>query len=355
MNYKSLDFPVSNFKVKAGDGEEAGTFEAIVAVFNNVDNYREVIDEGFFDQSLKSNGLPAVVWSHAWMTPPIGVSLAAKAIDEGLKVKGRFFVKDEEKCPLAQQVYTAMSVKGGDGQPALREWSVGLNVKKEAYEDHEEYGRVTHLVEGECVEYGPCLKGINPDTRTVALKADIKQALSTGSLPIPELLEVLHELQGDADFKAALPVSNLDFAGRDKPFDSAAARKRIKAWAGGDNIDFSQYAKAFLWVDDTEGAKTNVTAYRFVVADVVDGELRYSPKAIFAAAAVMQGARGGTTVGSDGSAAIKKSLETLYGRMRKEFDDDSIIAPWNRKAQTGPRSNGNDNIEHSRVVAAMLF
>ena len=70
------------------------------------------------------------------MTPPIGVSMEAVETEEGLKTKGRFFVKDEEQCPLAKHVYTAMSVKGGDGQPALREWSVGLNVAKESYEEY---------------------------------------------------------------------------------------------------------------------------------------------------------------------------------------------------------------------------
>lgn len=204
MNFKSLDFPTISFKATNGDGEEAGSFEAVVGVFNVPDRYREVIDPGFFTESLKA-GLPAVVWSHAWMTPPIGVSMSAVETEEGLLTKGRFFVKDEEKSPLAQQVYTAMSVKGGDGRPPLREWSVGLNVEKESYEEHPEYGQIVHLEKGECVEYGPCLKGINPETRTVALKADIRQALSTGSLPIPELLEVLRELQGAADLKAEQP------------------------------------------------------------------------------------------------------------------------------------------------------
>jgi Caudovirus prohead serine protease len=354
--FKSLDFPVSSINFKAGDGEEAGTFEAVVAVFDKVDRHREVFDHGFFTESLKA-GLPAVVWSHAWMTPPIGITHEAAETDEGLRAKGRFFVRDEEQCPLAKHVYTAMSVKGGDGRPSLREWSVGANVSKESYEDHPDLGRIVHLEEGEAVEYGPCLKGINADTRTVALKADIKQALTSGSLPIPELLEVLQELQYErTDLKAALPVSNLDFAAREKPFDSAAARRRIKAWAESDGeINFTNYAKAFLWVDDGDGAKTNVTAYRFVVADVVDGELKYVPKAIFAAAAVMQGARGGTTVGNAGEVAIKKSLDQLYGRMRSEFDDDSIVAPWKRKAQSGPRSNGEISDEHARVLADVLF
>jgi uncharacterized protein len=166
---KHKNFTLADFKALSSSDDEPGTFEAIVSVFNNVDRAAEVIAPGAFKDSI-GQSLPPVIWSHQWLTPPIGVTLSAEETDEGLKVKGRLFTKPEENCPLAQHVYTAMTSKNGDGKPALREWSVGLNVKRESFEDRDGQ-KVVVLEELDLIEYGPCLKGVNPDTYTVGVKA----------------------------------------------------------------------------------------------------------------------------------------------------------------------------------------
>ena len=166
MKTKTLTFDTS---FKAVEGDEPGTFQAVVACFNNVDRAGEVITPGAFKASLE-DGLPPVIFSHQWMTPPIGVTLSATETKEGLLVKGRLFV-DDDSVPLAKHVYKAMSTKGGDGRPALREWSVGLRVKSERFEERDGQ-KVTVLDELDLLEFGPCLKGVNPNTRTVAVKAE---------------------------------------------------------------------------------------------------------------------------------------------------------------------------------------
>ncbi len=48
-----------------------------------------------------------------------------------------------------------------------------------------------------------------------------------------------------------------------------------------------------MWYDNDK-KKDNFTAYKLLIADVVDGELRAVPRGgVMAAAAVMQGSRGG--------------------------------------------------------------
>jgi hypothetical protein len=129
--------------------------------------------------------------------------------------------------------------------------------------------------------------------------------------------------------KGALPVTQIPFAPRDRPWDNAAAKNRVHGWAekpeGG--YDPAKLKQAYLWIDGGADAG-QVTSYRFIVADLIAGELKYVPRAIFAAANVLQGGRGGTTIGDSGIAELKKSVERLYAQMRKTFDDDSLVVPW---------------------------
>jgi HK97 family phage prohead protease len=171
MRHVTKTYPATSLKAITG-GDEPGTFEAVVAVFGNIDRAEEVIEPGAFTDSLAER-LPPIVWSHDWLTPPIGVALDAEETDEGLLVKGRLFIGDDDYAPRAREVYTAMRATDGRGVPALREWSVGLEVKSERFEERD--GRKVAVLERlGLIECGPCLKGVNTETRTVAVKTDVR-------------------------------------------------------------------------------------------------------------------------------------------------------------------------------------
>lgn len=161
MEYKS--FPVTEMKATA-DADQPGTFEAIVAVFGNVDDSGDRIERGAFTDSL-AKGLPPVVWSHEWGTPPIGTTLEARETDEGLYVKARLFVADDEDAPMARAAYTAMKALDGRGQPTLREFSFGYAVR-----DSEDVDGIRRLKALDVFEVGPTLKGMNPATRLLGVK-----------------------------------------------------------------------------------------------------------------------------------------------------------------------------------------
>ena len=92
----------------------AGEFEALVAVFGNVDKGGDRIMPGAFTKTLaawRASGDPLpVIWSHDWTTPDahIGVAYAKdmKQTDRGLLVKGRLDVADN---PVARRVHKLMS------------------------------------------------------------------------------------------------------------------------------------------------------------------------------------------------------------------------------------------------------
>lgn len=180
---KHKRFAVSEIKALA-DADEPGTFEALVSIFGNVDRQMEIVAAGAFKDSL-SEGLPAIVWSHDWLTPPIGVCLEARETDEGLLVKARLFVADDEDHDLARKVHAAMRSKGGDGRSPLREFSIGYRVLTERYEDRDGQ-QVVVLEKLDLIECGPCLRGANTETRLVGVKALDDDDETPAPKPVPD-------------------------------------------------------------------------------------------------------------------------------------------------------------------------
>lgn len=128
----------------------------------------------------------------------------------------------------------------------------------------------------------------------------------------------------------------LPFADRGRAWDGAAARKRVAAWAKADDgkIDAGKMAQAFLW-RDPDGDPATVTAYRFGVADVINGRLALVPRGVFAAAAALQGARGGTTVPEADQARMRTKINAMYRRMREAWDDPTLTPPWEKSTTAG--------------------
>lgn len=148
---------------------------------------------------------------------------------------------------------------------------------------------------------------------------------SSGTPLLDQVLaaQSVYEAQRSVHGNTSLPVAN-----RDHGWDGDAAKSRIFAWAG-EPPSAAKLGQAFLYRDDTMDA-TAKGAWKLPVADVIDGRLTLVPKGVFAAAAAVQGARGGTDLAGDLS-GVRSRLSTLYGRLRTALDDDSITPPWSRR------------------------
>lgn len=188
--------PVRTFPVvelRAAADAEPGVHEAIFAVVGNVDSYGDRIMPGAFTKTLspppEGRGMPPEVWSHEWRTPPIGSTLEAReitgaeaneiagrelGIPGGIYAKGKLLVG--QGIPVADHVWAAMTAKGGDGRPPLREFSFGFRTLRASFvEEPDEpmawFGEVRELEEIELYEWGPCLLGANPATALLAAKS----------------------------------------------------------------------------------------------------------------------------------------------------------------------------------------
>lgn len=155
-------FTLASFKAR---GDDKGEFSAIVSVFGNVDLGGDRVMPGAFDKSLakwQESGDPIpVIWNHQWDNPlaHIGAIDPADAVetDEGLMVKGTLDLDNA----FAAQVHRLLMER------RVKELSFGYNVvdAKRAKDG------ALDLLELDLIEVGPTLKGMNPDTSLLAVKA----------------------------------------------------------------------------------------------------------------------------------------------------------------------------------------
>lgn len=133
---------------------------------------------------------------------------------------------------------------------------------------------------------------------------------------------------GDSLIAVVAGDTNLPIADRDHAWDGPAAEKRLIEWAGGRfSLDVAKMAKVHLYRDTNTSPKM-VTSWKFPIADVIGGQVKIIPRGVFAAAAVLRGAMGGTKIPNADQQAMKGKINTLYARMAKQFNDPKIRSPF---------------------------
>jgi hypothetical protein len=122
---------------------------------------------------------------------------------------------------------------------------------------------------------------------------------------------------------AVTAFQDLPLADRDREWDGDAAESRVRRWAGADDGPNAKYRDAHVWYDADE--KDQFGSYKLLVADVIDGRLTAVPRGVMAAAAVMQGSRGGVDLPNNDIDRVNSHLAKYYAKM-----DDT--APWERRS-----------------------
>ena len=127
--------------------------------------------------------------------------------------------------------------------------------------------------------------------------------------------------------KDATGKTDWPLAERDRPWDNGAAHKRIVEWAGGkDDPDVGKLKSVHFYSPDGDDTKS-VSKYKLLFCDVIGGDVKAVPRAIFACAG-SHGVDATTGVSAEDKAAIKTKIERYYKRMADEFNDDTIVVPW---------------------------
>lgn len=149
--------------------------------------------------------------------------------------------------------------------------------------------------------------------------------------------------------------ADLPLAPQDTAWDEAAATDRMAqaCGIGGDAPDWACYGAGFLYIDDGADA-ASVGAYSWPICDVLDGTLTIIAAAVTGCATMLEamtpapapapapgnappGQQPGnsaamTEIPAADVEAMRAVLSELYARMADEFNDPSIVAPWDAAA-----------------------
>ena len=120
---------------------------------------------------------------------------------------------------------------------------------------------------------------------------------------------------------AVTPFQDLPLADRDREWDGDAADKRVRKWADAEDEPDARYWDAHVWYD--ADAKDRFGAYKLLIADVIGGRLHAVPRGVMAAAAVVQGARGGVDL-------PRRDIDRVKSHLAKYYDKMGDTAPWDR-------------------------
>lgn len=251
-------FPLASFKVA---DRSKGTFEAIVSVFGNIDVDNDIVLPGAFADSLKSweeSGDPIpVIWSHMWNDPFAHIGKVTEAVEtkDGLQITGQL---DVEK-PFAAQVYDLMAER------RIKEFSFAYDVI-----EADRKGAIRELKKLNVWETGPTLKGANPETQLIGVKA-MAAAM-------------------EAEVKTA--IASHSTATSDGAWDGPANEANLSTDAGA-----STYRKAYAW-QDPDGDPDVKASYKFIHHEVSsDGDVGAANlTACSTGIGVLNGGRGGTAI-----------------------------------------------------------
>ncbi len=302
--------------------EDQGIVETIFAVFGNVDEGLDVLHPGSFKKTIRERGSKVRVLDQHNTDSIIRVLGKLLEIREiGLNELPPQLRKDfpDANGGVYARIQFFMETPEGKGafirlrEGGIDEWSFGYDPVDTDFSSQRQNGdkvRLRNIRQLKLYEISPVLWGMNQATVTVGAKQK-------------------DEGEGGRESKGVLKFLDLDLGDRKRAWDEDAAEARVREWAGGkDDMDWDKYAQAFLWRNDERSEQFD--GFKLGYADIIGGELMAMPRGIFAAAGALQGARTPPDIPEADIQKAKAHAGRYYDKMRAEFDDPDIIAPWEK-------------------------
>lgn len=152
---------------KVDTGEGSGSFEALVAVFDNIDSDGDMVKAGAFTDTLKTRDLWPSVWSHQLYDDTAIIATAtAKETGEGLIFDAIFL-----DTPRAQNIRSLMAAG------VITEFSWSGRITEGGWIDKEGAGPwgdgYYEIRKIDLWEAGPCFKGANSETELLGVKSAV--------------------------------------------------------------------------------------------------------------------------------------------------------------------------------------
>jgi len=313
----------SGFVTKADDAQ--GIIEAFFAVMGNVDLGVDIIHPGAFTKTFAERGLDVrVLDNHRTDTimRVIGKPLFFKEVTRDELPPELLEKHSDANGGAFARVQMLMDTPEGKGafvrlrEGAVTQWSFdydALDIDFSTVIKDGEQINVRNLRTLKLYEISPVIFGMNEATQTVSAKSDDKGVSGATNLPL---------------------------APRARAWDAAAARGRVRSFTGSQEAPSASYRRAFFWFNGD--APDNFGSYKLPFADVIDGKLTAIPRGVFAGAQRLDG----TDIPASDKEGVRSRMSTYYAKMRREFDDDSLVPPWDKEG------DGFDESKIGRVISA---
>lgn len=290
--------------------EAKGEFSAVIATYNVIDKDFDVTLPG-----AHKDGQNVVVsaYNHSVMRgdPPVGTGTLAVERNRTV-VKGRYFMD----IPEARSAFLAMKALHEQG---IDEWSYGFDVI-DSEMGEQDGQRVRFLKAQDVFESSPVIRGAGIDTRTLTAK----------TLADAGVIDLTKERPVEVEYKAAIRPHSSPVTTRE--WDATAVVAGIKA-----DATVTELRSVFAWVDsngDPE-AKTN---YRFPHHHGIDGPANV--RALVQGIAILNGARGGTTI-------PEADRKAVYAHLAAHLRDADREPPELRQSDAGLKL-------HEEAMAALV-
>ena len=183
-------------------------------------------------------------------------------------------------------------------------------------------------IDGDDAEFEILQDETNPEDYQIVFSRINIRALT--AVDIPAFAGAKIRLKEESFVAAVIGSTDLPVADRDRRWDGLAAQKAIFADAKTeDGFDTAKLNRAFLW-RDSDGDPELRGSYKLPFTELIDGTLTIVPKAVFAAAAAIEGARGGVNIPDADKSGIRRKLATLYGKINSSLpaDETPVTPPW---------------------------
>lgn len=152
-----LDIDLEIKDVKKDEFRNVATFEGYGSVFGVKDSYSDIVEKGAFSESLKSNGMPAMLWQHQ-TDMPIGVWVDAKEDNNGLMLRGELNLDVQS----GREAYALIK------QQAIKGLSIGFVTEAEEYVESVRILKKVRLMEVSLVTFPA-----NKEASVVSVKDDL--------------------------------------------------------------------------------------------------------------------------------------------------------------------------------------
>ncbi len=342
------EFKSFHFERKSID-EDQGIITGYLSTFGNVDLQNDRVAKGAFSKTItegksrmQTRGL---IWPALWFhnpEQPIGKVVDVEEDDKGLLITAQLDIATNSQGipnnPLAVMAFSGF--KSG----FVSELSMGyIAIQK----DYDKQG-VRNLKECAIVEASAvtALFAANPDALVSAAGVKSMQGVQS---------------------KTVCGNTNFPLTSKDTEWDGGKADKQIVEWITKDNgdYDFGKLQKICFYYDADVISSSDATQaqklsdHKLPYCYIENGKPQICVQRVFDIAGVLNGAHGGLKGVSDADiASIKKKVTTLYNRIAKAENDDTIKAPFGddekRRTMNGQERKDFNDLYQSTMAADCL-